>query len=146
MVRFHILCSRFDLVAIWCAIMYASFQKRRPCLLFVEMSSRSQRRIIADIFAQQQHDLNRILMICRQRDSLKKLITDNESSIRHYYWIKNQRFNVLCDSWRCHDERWCDDFGLFYAIHLWLLANKLLYTNQYLQSFDPLKPRLSHVR
>ena len=29
---------------------------------------------------------------------------DNESSIRHYYWLKNQRFDVLCDSWRCHDE------------------------------------------
>ena len=36
-------------------------------------------------------------------------------------------------------------FGLFYPIHLWLLANKLLYTNQYLQSFDSLKPRLSGI-
>ena len=33
----------------------------------------------------------------------------------------------------------------FYAIHLWFLANKLLYTNQYLQSFDPLKPRLPYA-
>ena len=66
--------------------------------------------------------------------------------MRHFYWIKNQQFDVLCDSWHCHDEGWCDDFGLFYAIHLWFLANKLLYTNLYLQSFDPLKSRLPHIR
>jgi len=68
---------------------------------------------------------------------------DNELSIQYYYCIKNQRFNVLCDSWRYHDDGWCDDFGLFYAIDLWQTN---CCTNQYLQSFDLLKPRLPHVR
>ena len=43
---------------------------------FNEISSRSQRRIVAKISAQQQHDPNRILIVCRHaaRHSLEKLI------------------------------------------------------------------------
>lgn len=57
-------------------------KKGRPGLLFDEMSSRSQRRVVAEISAQQQHDPNRILMACRHAARLSG-DTDLFAVIKH---------------------------------------------------------------
>ena len=48
----------------------------------------------------------------RSHLAINQVNTGNETLTRCFPPSNNQLFDVLCESWHCRDEEWCDVFGL----------------------------------